>query len=123
LGEGSWWERPDRPAPFLEGDAKLVMAEDLVVPGPKPVRVWERRTRREGRKGEAFFLELLAGEPERSEAQESKRFRPGLNLRGAARDTALLVGSSRWSTGGRPSRFFGKVQGRRELLRGGSDHR
>jgi len=107
----------------LEGDAKLVMAEDLEVPGPKLVRVWERRTRREGRKGDAFFLELLEGEPERSEAQESKRFRPGLNLRGAKRDTALLVGGNRWSTGGRPSRFFGKVQGRQESRRGDFDHR
>jgi len=107
----------------LEGDAKLVMAENLEVPGTKPVRVWERRTRREGRKGDAFFLELLAGEPERSEAQESRRFRPELNLRGAKRDTALLVGSNRWSTGGRPSRFFREVQGRKETLRGVSDHR
>jgi len=76
----------------LEGDAKLEMAEDPVVPGPKLVRVWERRTRGEGRKGEAFFLEFSEGEPERSETQESKRFRPELNLRGARRDTALLVG-------------------------------
>jgi hypothetical protein len=107
----------------LEGDAELVTAEDLEVPGTKPVRVWERRTRREGRKGDAFFLELLVGEPKRSEAQESKRFRPELNLRGAKRDTALLVGSNRWSTGGRPSRFFRKVQGRKESMRVDSDHR
>jgi hypothetical protein len=52
------------------------MAENLVVPGPKLVRVWERRTRREGRKGDAFFLEFSAGEPERSEAQESSGFDP-----------------------------------------------
>jgi hypothetical protein len=60
----------------LEGDAKLEMAQNLVVPGPKPARVWERRTRREGRKGDAFFLEFSAGEPERSEAQESSGFDP-----------------------------------------------
>jgi len=99
------------------------MAEDPVVPGPKLVRVWERRTRGEGRKGEAFFLEFPEGEPERSEVQESRRFRPGLKLRGAKRNTALLVGSNRWSTGGRPARFFREVQGRSEAPRGGSDHR
>lgn len=73
MGEDSRWKRPDRPAPFLEGDAELVAAEDLEVPGTKPVRVWERRTRGEGRKGDAFFLELPEREPKGSEAQESKR--------------------------------------------------
>jgi len=51
-------------------------------------------------------------EPERSKAQESKRSRPGLTLRGAERDAALSVGVSRWSAGRRPIRLPGEAQGR-----------
>jgi hypothetical protein len=60
----------------LEGDATGKAAEDLEVPGPKPVRVWERRTRREWEEGEALFMGSWMGEPKRLETQESKGLDP-----------------------------------------------
>jgi hypothetical protein len=50
--------------------------------------------------------------PRGQKAQGSKRFRPGLNLRGAKRDTAYRMGASRWNAGSRPVRFVGEASER-----------
>jgi len=61
-------------------------------------------------RGEDDFLGVFIGERawEIRKSQESRRPRPGLNLRVAKRGTAFRVGVSRWSAGTRPGGFVGK---------------